>query len=207
MLCREWGIIFAIMQDKPTREELVDLVRRSNYAIFSALDANGLAYSFPVYVRSGHCLSFYWLSTMDAQHSRVILEGKNQISGLIMDTTHPQGMGFALSFNGVATCFENPNEVASHSPFPAEYEEAKKMIKSICDQSNTLKGKECTLMEPNSPRKLFRVMLTKAWCNGTVSDPKTNLALDRRFDVPIIQDAGTYIRRYLGEPTLSVKNV
>ncbi|MCI5059638.1 MAG: pyridoxamine 5'-phosphate oxidase family protein, partial [Alphaproteobacteria bacterium] len=143
------------MADVPTKEELKQLVEQSAYAILSARDSDGQEYAFPVYIQSGHCLSFYWFSTMESQHSQNILNGQNQISGLIMDTNQPQGEGFALSFNGVATCFENPERIASEPPFPEEYREAEKMIKTLCDRSQTLRGKEDILMSPDSPRKLF----------------------------------------------------
>lgn len=171
-----------------TVEELVD---RGKYMVLSTVGDDGFPHTTPVFYNHGPAGCFYWLSTLHAEHSQNIMKN-HRVSGVIMDTTQNQGEGFALYFKGRGELFHKPN---NNDHWGNEYHFGH-AVRAFCAASNTLKDKVDVIMNPLSPRKLFRLKIEQAWVNGAEFDKTSGLWIDKRKPVKVGID---HIGRGFGE--------
>lgn len=159
------------------------LVEESRYMVLSTVDDAGNPHTSPVFYQFGPGGCFYWLSTMDAAHSRNILRN-GRVSGVIMDTSHRQGTGYALYFMGRAELFHKP----AHDTYWGYDYHFGHAVRQLCAASETLKDKTDTILHPLSPRKMFRLRVMESSINGAEFDVCSNLWIDRRRPVNVAME-------------------
>jgi hypothetical protein len=78
-----------------------DIIDANRYLTLGTADHDGRPWTTPVYFYSADYLRFYWMSTLDATHSRNIA-GRPQVSAVIFDSTVAPYHGRAVYLSAVA---------------------------------------------------------------------------------------------------------
>ena len=164
-------------EDFPTLDEVLERVKRANYLNLSTVSKDAEPNGSKLFFAEGRHLRFYWLSTIEAQHSQsVINNGRAYV--VINDDNDQPGTGVGLYFNGYARLVKDTDT------FPSATNETERefAIRMLRQKSGHVPEVQ-KLLASDSPRHVFCVELRESWCNGAVREH--DMDVDYKRSIPV----------------------
>jgi hypothetical protein len=151
------------------------IIDSNRYLTLGTADENGRPWASPVYFASADCVDFYWISTLEATHSRNLAQ-RPELSIVIFDSQVLPGHGRAVYMTGTAGQVSGPDFDRGLEIYPGPLERG---VRAFSPDE---------LTAPDLFR-LFRARMSEHWvlCPREPRQPcaRHGIAHDHRVDVPI----------------------
>ena len=165
--------------DFPAQSRIESLLSLEKYMTVSTVSSGGMPRTTPVFFAHGRSmqglLTFYWLSTAEATHSQNLL-AFNRVSGVIFDSSVPQGTGVGFFFEATARMADYKKV------FDGRCTEAEYAARLLCEKGPNLPRDPSKLLRPDCPRRIFMLSVDKAWFNGAEKSGDIWVDATRPFD-------------------------
>jgi hypothetical protein len=159
-------------------EHARSLIAGNRYLTLGTVDGGGRPWTTPVYFSAAGLRQFYWMSSIDSEHS-VHLAARPDVSFVVFDSTVPPYHGRALYGVGEATELSGADLDAGLAAYPG-------------DEARGGSGVTLADLTPPSPWRLYRATATDLWVlcprDPRQPCPLHGIDVDHRARVPIDAD-------------------
>ena len=156
------------MDIKELANQAEDVIDKILYVTIATSSKNSEPWNSPVYSAFDKDHNFYWVSWLENQHSKNILEN-DDVFIVIYDSTVPEGTGFGVYLKGKATKLDKD-----------DLGEIQKAVKLLAERKNVV-PRDSREYLGEFPRRIFKFVPEKIWVNSE-GDVKGNF-VDTRIEI------------------------